>query len=70
MPEFIRLAIEKEDLEDEYLSRPPYQQNDYVGWITRAKKNETKLRRLKQMIGELKLGNKYMNMDYNPKNLK
>ena len=69
MLELVRLAIAKEDLNVEYLSRPPYQQNDYLGWITSAEKMKTKLKRLNQMIEELKLGDKYMNIDYKPKNL-
>ncbi|HSG43712.1 MAG TPA: YdeI/OmpD-associated family protein [Anaerolineales bacterium] len=27
---------------DAYNARPPYQRNDYIGWITRAKREETK----------------------------
>jgi uncharacterized protein YdeI (YjbR/CyaY-like superfamily) len=50
-----------------YRSRPPYQQNDYIGWITRAKRQETKEKRLAQMLRELESGDKYMNMDYRPK---
>jgi len=33
----------KRKLKDAYLSRPAYQQNDYIGWIARrAKREETK----------------------------
>jgi hypothetical protein len=46
---------------------PPYQQNDYIGWITRAKRQETKEKRLAQMLVELERGDKYMNMDYRPR---
>ena len=28
-----------------YQARPPYQRNDYLGWIDRAKRPETKARR-------------------------
>lgn len=67
MPEDVREALEKRNLMDAYTSRPPYQQNDYVGWITRAKREETRLKRLNQMLDELAAGDKYMKMDYRPK---
>ena len=49
---------------EDYLSRPDYQRNDYLGWIERAKKEETKEKRLKQMIEELKKGGVYMKMKH------
>ena len=67
MPDFVRQSLEENKLMNAYLSRPPYQQNDYIGWITRAKREETRQRRLHQMIEELKSGNLYMKMKYNPK---
>ena len=41
---------------------PPFQRNDYLGWITRAVKEETRQKRLAQMIDELERGDVYMNM--------
>ena len=38
VPEDIRTALEAHGLVDVYAARPAYQQNDYVGWITRAKR--------------------------------
>lgn len=67
MPDYIKDALETHGLMEAYLARPPYQQNDYVGWITRAKRIETRDKRLTQMLNELKLGDKYMKMDYRPK---
>ncbi len=67
MPSFIKEALKKTGLEVAYQSRPPYQQNDYVGWITRAKQEETKQKRLDQMLSELKSGDKYMDMEYHGK---
>ncbi len=64
MPGFILTALEAENLFDAYEARPPYQQNDYVGWIAGAKRDETKATRLSQMLDELRLGNKYMKMPY------
>jgi uncharacterized protein YdeI (YjbR/CyaY-like superfamily) len=52
---------------DSYKKRPPYQQNDYIGCITRAKREETRGKRLRQMLDELKNGDKYMGMDYKAK---
>ena len=45
-----------------YRARPMYQQNDYVGWITRAKRPETRQKRLDQMLEELTVGGVYMKM--------
>ncbi len=49
---------------DAYHSRPPYQQNDYLGWINRAKRDETKMKRLQQMLDELERGDRYMKMTW------
>jgi len=67
MPDTIGEALTESGLMDAYRERPAYQQNDYVGWITRAKRPETVQKRLAQMLEELERGNKYMKMDYRPK---
>lgn len=67
MPAFIRQALLQHGLMAAYHDRPPYQQNDYVGWIIRAKQKETKEKRLAQMLDELARGDRYMNMVYRPK---
>lgn len=67
MPDFVARALAKEKLTEAYRARPPYQQNDYVGWIARAKREETQQKRLRQMLDELKDGTRYMNMKYRPK---
>ena len=64
MPAFIREALENRGVMDVYRARPPYQQNDYIGWITRAKRPETQEKRLNQMLDELEKGNVYMKMDW------
>ena len=46
MSEFVREALDEQGLMAAYRARPAYQQNDYVGWITRAKRPETQVRRL------------------------
>jgi uncharacterized protein YdeI (YjbR/CyaY-like superfamily) len=64
MPEFVRQALVKHRLVRAYESRPPYQRNDYVGWIIRAKREETRQKRLAQMLDELRSGDRYMKMAY------
>jgi len=64
MPDFIRDAINKRRLMDAYLARPSYQQNDYIGWITRAKLETTRQKRLDQMLDELEKGGVYMKMKW------
>lgn len=67
MPEFVRKMLVERSLFEAYKSRPPYQQNDYIGWITRAKREETKVKRLAQMLDELERGDVYMKMAYTPR---
>jgi len=67
MPEFVRAALLQRGLMDAYRDRPLYQQNDYIGWITRAKREDTKARRLAQMLDELARGDRYMKMVYRRK---
>ena len=67
MPAFVLEALTERGLYDAYQQRPPYQQNDYIGWINRAKRTETKQRRLEQMLYELARGDLYMKMNYHPR---
>lgn len=64
MPQFIRTALLENKVMEAYRNRPPYQQNDYLGWITRAKLEQTRQKRLAQMLRELAGGDRYMNMTY------
>ena len=64
IPDFIQDALQKHSLMDAYLTRPSYQRNDYIGWITRARLTATRQKRLKQMLGELKKGDVYMKMEW------
>lgn len=66
MPGDVLRALTERVLMGAYRARPPYQQNDYIGWITRAKRAETRRRRLKQMLEELEAGDRYMKMPYRP----
>jgi uncharacterized protein YdeI (YjbR/CyaY-like superfamily) len=56
MPDFIRKALVDRGLFDAYRNRLPYQQNDYLGWINCAKREETREKRLAQMLDELEQG--------------
>lgn len=64
MPTFVSDALLECGLMKAYRSRPAYQQNDYIGWITRARRKETQEKRLAQMLEELERASKYMKMPY------
>jgi uncharacterized protein YdeI (YjbR/CyaY-like superfamily) len=67
MPDYIHAALIERGLMEAYQARPDYQQNDYIGWITRAKREETKEKRLAQMLEELEGGARYMKMKWHAK---
>ena len=67
MPDFIRAALDARELMNAYLARPPYQQNDYIGWVTRAKLESTRQKRLNQTLEDLEHGGVYMKMKWSPK---
>ena len=67
MPDFVRRALAEHGLEEAYRARPPYQRNDYIGWIAGAKREETREKRLAQMLDELRSGDRYMKMAYRPR---
>jgi hypothetical protein len=67
MPAFFREALNTRGLMNAYRARPSYQQNDYIGWIMRAKLDATRQRRLNQMLDELERGAVYMKMKWKPK---
>ena len=66
MPDDVRDALERSDLAGLYQERPFYQRNDYLSWIGRAKKPETRQKRMRQMLDELEQGGVYMGMDHPP----
>ena len=67
MPAFVGNALNERELMNAYRARPPYQKNDYLGWIACAKREATKLKRLNQMLDELQGGKLYMNMAWKPR---
>lgn len=62
MPAAVKRALMEQGLMAAYRRRPPYQRNDYLGWIARAKLPPTRQKRLQQMLDELGAGNRYMGM--------
>jgi uncharacterized protein YdeI (YjbR/CyaY-like superfamily) len=64
MPDFVQAALLECGLMEAYHARPAYQQNDYIGWIAKAQREETKLKRLTQMLNELEAGGIYMKMKH------
>jgi uncharacterized protein YdeI (YjbR/CyaY-like superfamily) len=64
MPDFVRNAVRQRGLAEKYAARPAYQRNDYLMWINTAKRDETKQKRLAQMLDELELGGVYMRMTW------
>ncbi len=67
MPDFVKVALENEGLATAYAARTPYQRNDYLGWISRAKRDATRDKRLWQMLEELAAGDTYMGMRWGGK---
>ncbi len=62
MPPEVAAALGARGLRVAYDARPPYQRNDYLGWIGRARRPETRAKRLAQMCDELRDGDRYMKM--------
>jgi len=50
MPDEILQLMVSENVLQDYLARPVYQQSDYLGWISRAARPETRLKRVRQMV--------------------
>ncbi len=67
MPTDVRRALERAGLTAAYDERPPYQRNDYIGWITGAKREDTRRKRIDQMLAELGQGDVYMKMEWRPR---
>ena len=62
MPEDVAEALRAAGLQGQFRARPPYQRNDYIGWVVRAKLPETRAKRIGQMLDELRAGDVYMGM--------
>lgn len=68
MPDDIRALLEERGLRTAYDARPAYQRNDYLGWIARCKRPETRRKRIDQMLDELVDGKTYMKMKWSGAN--
>ena len=55
MPDDVAALLDERALRDDYDARPYYQRNDYLGWISGAKRPDTRQRRIDQMIDELRV---------------
>ncbi len=67
MPQFVEDALQREGLRAAYDARPPYQRNDWLIWIKSAKRPVTREKRLKSMLAELRAGQGYMGMAWQPR---
>ena len=67
MPDVVSVALTQYGLWDRFNARPPYQRNDYLRWITEAKREVTRQKRLTQMLDELSAADAYMGMPYSAK---
>ncbi len=65
MPRQIKSLLIRHGLIEKYNERPPYQRNDYLGWISQAKLKSTQEKRIQQMLDELERGDSYMKMKWN-----
>lgn len=66
MPDFVSHALEERGVMEDFKQRPAYQQNDYLAWIMRARREKTRQHRLGQMLDELAAGGLYMKMTHAP----
>ncbi|MDF1594762.1 MAG: YdeI/OmpD-associated family protein [Acidimicrobiia bacterium] len=66
MPDDLLVELDQRGLLDSYRARPFYQRNDYLAWIGRAKRPETRHKRIDQMLDELDAGGSYMGMEHPP----
>jgi uncharacterized protein YdeI (YjbR/CyaY-like superfamily) len=62
MPDDITQRLFARGLRAAFDRRPPYQRNDYLAWIARAKRDATREKRVVQMLDELEAGGVYMKM--------
>ena len=66
MPDDLRAELEERGMMALHQERPFYQRNDYLAWIGRTARLETRRKRIEQMLDELEQGGVYMKMDHPP----
>lgn len=64
MPGDVKQALEHAGLRADFDHRPAHQRNEYLEWITRAERQDIRLKRLTQMLDELKRGGVFMRADH------
>ena len=70
MPADVADQLDARGLRAAYDARPPYQRNDWLGWIASAKRAETRQGRIERMLAELAAGEGYMGMPWRPRRAK
>ncbi len=60
----VRAALTKHGVLAAYRARPPYQRNDYLGWIKQSVSPANQAKRIETMIHDLKDGGLYMAMKW------
>ena len=66
MPPDVDQVLRSAGVLDAYRERPAYQRNDYLGWIGQAQQDETRAKRVSQMVDELREGGVDMGMTHAP----
>jgi uncharacterized protein YdeI (YjbR/CyaY-like superfamily) len=67
MPTEVVAALDTADLRAAYDARPAFQRNDYLMWINKAARTETRDARLAQMLHQLGAGDVRMKMRWGPR---
>jgi uncharacterized protein YdeI (YjbR/CyaY-like superfamily) len=62
----VSMALDQRVLDAAYAARPVGQRNGYIAWIERAKRPETRMKRVTQMLDELEAGDRYMKKEWPP----
>ncbi|MGI9317008.1 MAG: YdeI/OmpD-associated family protein [bacterium] len=62
LPKFVQEALQQHDLCSQFRIRPKHQQINYLRWINSAQRSKVKIKRLNQMLQELKCGDKYLDL--------
>jgi uncharacterized protein YdeI (YjbR/CyaY-like superfamily) len=66
MPDDVLTELGSTGLLDAYDDRPFYQRNDYLSWIDRARRPETRRKSVDQTLAELEQGGVHMGTDHPP----
>jgi uncharacterized protein YdeI (YjbR/CyaY-like superfamily) len=66
MPPDVAQAILLAQARADYDERPACQRNDYLRWSRQARTEQTRQRRIAQMVAELRSGGVYMGMAHRP----